>query len=289
MTTDYSLHTHTFGFDGRNTEEQMIIAARARGMKTLGFSNHFIVHPYIKKSRMYGYAVRGGYSNIYNDSVENAIKLFSVHYDNVRNLREKYTDMNILCGMEMDWFQYDGWRDVVNYAVRRLNPDYVIGAMHFIDRGPDGVLNVHDIRNANPRDSGRLLREYYQNLMKLAAFDWRDMGFKFNWIAHFDLPKKVGLNYRDMEHASLTELAKYQMPIELNLSLIMNHNYLILSDIFDKISDLGLPVVISDDAHDTARIGADFDSMLRIAGTHGIKNVCVKSDMLKKFVGVRTY
>ena len=289
MTTDYSLHTHTFGFDGRNTEEQMIITARARGMKTLGFSNHFIVHPYVKKSRMYVYAVRGRYSNIYNDSVENAIKLFSVHYDNVRKLREKYTDMNILCGMEMDWFQYDGWNDVVNYAVRRLNPDYVIGAMHFIDRGPDGVLNVHDIRNANTRESGQLLREYYQNLMKLAAFDWRDMGFKFNWIAHFDLPKKVGLNCRDMEHTALTELAKYQMPIELNSSLIMNHNYLILSDIFDKISDLGLPVIISDDAHNTARIGADFDSMLRIAGTHEIKNVCVKSDMLKKFVGVRTY
>ncbi len=289
MTTDYSLHTHTFGFDGRNTEEQMIIAARARGMKTLGFSNHFIVHPYVKKSRMYAYAVRGGYSNIYNDSVENAIKLFSVHYDNVRKLREKYTDMNILCGMEMDWFQYDGWNDVVNYAVRRLNPDYVIGAMHFIDRGPDGVLNVHDIRNANTRESGQLLREYYQNLMKLAAFDWRDMGFKFNWIAHFDLPKKVGLNCRDMEHAALTDLGGYQMPIELNSSLIMNNKYLILSDIFDKISDLGLPVIISDDAHDTARIGADFDSMLCIAGTHGIKNVCVKSDMLKKFVGVRTY
>jgi HisJ family histidinol phosphate phosphatase len=289
MTTDYSLHTHTFGFDGRNTEEQMIIAARARGMKTLGFSNHFIVHPYIRRSRMYDYAARGGYANIYNDDVENALRAFREHYDNVRKLQEKYTDMNILCGMEMDWFQYEGWRDIANYAVCRLNPDYVIGAMHFIDRGTDGVLNVHDIKNANSRESGRLLREYYQNLMQLAEFDWRNMGFKFNWVAHFDLPKKVGLNYRDMEHAALTELAKYQMPIELNSSLIMNYNYLILSDIFDKIGELNLPVLISDDAHDVMRIGADFDNILHIASMHGIKNVCVKSDMLKKFVGVRTY
>ena len=286
--TDYSLHTHTVGFDGRDSAEQMVLAARAKGIKTIGFSNHFIVHPYIKKSRMYDYAQRGGYARIYNDNVETAISAFSAHYKNVNKLREKYPDMDILRGMEMDWFQYDGWRDIANYAVCRLNPDYIIGATHFIDRGSDGVLNVHDIRNAARRESGRLLREYYQNLMRLAEFDWRGMGFKFNWIAHFDLPKKVGLNYKDMEHAALDSLALNSAPIELNSALIMNPNYLILSDIFDKISALNLSVVISDDAHNAARIGADFDNMLRIASKHGIKNICTKSDMLSKFVGVRT-
>jgi len=33
--TDYSLHTHTIGFDGCNTPEQMVIAARQHGMKTI--------------------------------------------------------------------------------------------------------------------------------------------------------------------------------------------------------------------------------------------------------------
>ena len=289
MTTDYSLHTHTLGFDGRDTEEQMIIAARAQGMKTLGFSNHFIVHPYIKKSRMYQYAVRGGYSNIYNDDVEHLINLFSTHYDNVRKLRKKYPDMHILCGMEMDWFQYDGWCDIANYAVCRLNPDYVIGAKHFIDRGPDGVLNVHDIRNANPRESGQLLREYYQNLIQMAAFDWRDMNFKFNWVAHFDLPKKVGLSNREMEVRALNSLGEYKTPIELNSALITNHNYLILSDIFEIIAQQSLPVVLSDDAHNAMRIGMGFDDVLNIASRFGIKNICTKSDLLNKFVGVRAH
>ena len=132
---DYTLHTHTRGFDGRNTPEEMVCVARARGFRTIGFSNHFIVHPEIKKSKMYDYAARGGYVNIYNDDVDIAMAKFSAHYDEVRGLREKYPDMNILCGMEMDWFQYPEWRDMVNYAVTRLNPDYVIGAMHFLDRG----------------------------------------------------------------------------------------------------------------------------------------------------------
>lgn len=284
---DYTLHTHTSGFDGRNTPEQMIFRAKACGMHTIGFSNHFIVHPYIKKSRMYDYALRGGYACIYNDNVENAINMFAEHYKNVRNLRADFPDMNILCGMEMDWFKYDGWRDVANYAIRRLKPDYIIGAMHFIDKGAKGVLNIHDIQNAAPVESRRLLREYYQNLMQLAEFDWRDMGFKFNWIAHFDLPRKLGMNSKDMEHGVLDSLGANGIPLELNSALIMNPNYLILSDIFDKIAETNLPIIISDDAHGVARIGADFGNVLHIASAHGIKNICMKSNLLKKFVGVR--
>ncbi|MBO4745870.1 MAG: PHP domain-containing protein [Alphaproteobacteria bacterium] len=285
-TVDYSLHTHTIGFDGRNSVADMVAAADARGMKTFGISNHFIVHPHIKKSKMYEYAVRGGYSGIYSDNIENSVEKFARHYDEVRALRRKYPDMNILCGMEMDWFKYDGWRDVVNYAVRRLHPDYVIGAMHFIDMGEDGVLNIHDIKQATPTETRKLLREYYQNLMQLAEFDWRDMEFQFNWIAHFDLPQKVGLSDTNMEIAALRALKLNSVPLELNTRLINNINYTLKPEILAELS--GATAILSDDAHDAVRIGANFDSVLDTMHGAGVKNICVSADNLSKFVNIRS-
>ena len=48
-TQNFSLHMHTIGFDGQNTEEQMLEQARLLGWEKIGFSNHFIVNKNIKK------------------------------------------------------------------------------------------------------------------------------------------------------------------------------------------------------------------------------------------------
>ena len=73
---NFSLHTHTIGFDGKNTVEEMVRAAQNIGFKKLGISNHFIVHPNIKDSKMYAYSLRGGYHNIYNATFDEAIEKF---------------------------------------------------------------------------------------------------------------------------------------------------------------------------------------------------------------------
>lgn len=289
MKIDYTLHTHTVGFDGRNSAEDMVRAARARGFKTIGFSNHFIVHPDISKSPMYKYALRGGYANIYSDDAEYSIRRFGEHFAVVRGLREKYSDMNILCGMEMDWFQYPEWGRAMGNAVARLQPDYIIGAMHFIDRGMDGVLNVHDIKNAPAVESRRLLREYYQNLIRLAEFDWRECGFRFNWVAHFNLPRKVGLHFPEMEAGALGAIARNGVPIELNTALIKNKNYVALGggdETLKQIAEYKIPTLLSDDTHDVARIGSDFDAVASAASTAGVK-LCTGADGLAKMFDVR--
>ena len=288
MKIDYTLHTHTVGFDGRNSAEDMVRVACARGFKTIGFSNHFIVHPDISKSPMYKYALRGGYANIYSNDAEYSIHRFGEHFAAVRALRRKYPDINILCGMEMDWFQYPEWGQTMGNAVARLRPDYIIGAMHFIDRGMDGVLNVHDIKNAPAVESRRLLREYYQNLMRLAEFDWRGCGFRFNWVAHFNLPRKVGLHFPEMEAGALGAIARNGVPIELNTALIKNKNYVAPGkddETLKQITEYKIPTLLSDDAHDVARIGADFDTVASAASATGVK-LCMATDMLAKMFGV---
>lgn len=288
-TTNYTLHTHTVGFDGRNTAIEMINTARDRGFKTIGFSNHFIVHPGIYKSKMYQYAVRGGYANIYSDSIETAIGRFLPHYQEVRALRAQYPDMNILLGMEMDYFRNPAWADNMAQAIRVLQPDYVIGATHFIEHPDFGIMNVHDMKNAPMAETRHLVYAYYDKLAALAGLNWNDLGFRINWIAHFDLPKKVGLHNPVAECAAIQAISKNNMPIELNTALIKNKNYLCYCPAWNKIAEMNIPVILSDDAHDVSRIGANFDEVAKMAQEFGIKNICYRSDLLNKFVKIHNH
>ena len=285
FSVDYSLHTHTLGFDGRNTVEEMVLAARSRGIKTLGFSNHFILHPAVKKSPMYKYAERGGYSVIYSDNLDDLIARFSAHYATVRNLREKYSDMRLLCGMEMDWFKYADWGDMIGYAVRKLKPDYIIGAMHFIDRGEHGILNVHDIEKAGCIDSRRLLREYYQNIGEMCEYNWRGVGFDFNFFAHFDLPRKLGLRAPDMEKYAIQTLVQHGFTIELNSSLMMGARYDNVRESLHNIACANAPVVFSDDTHGANQIGYKTNDLAYLAHDAGVRRICMRAMDLDKFIG----
>ena len=40
----FSLHTHTLGFDGRNTEEEMVLKAQSLGFEKIGFSMTFSIN-----------------------------------------------------------------------------------------------------------------------------------------------------------------------------------------------------------------------------------------------------
>lgn len=81
MTQKYTLHTHTIGFDGKNSVQDMVNRARELGFHTIGISNHFIVHENIRKSKMYGFAVQGGYANIYSSYFCDVMDKFIPHYN----------------------------------------------------------------------------------------------------------------------------------------------------------------------------------------------------------------
>ena len=106
---DFTLHTHSIGFDGKNTPAQMAARATEMGMTAIGISNHFIVHPDITRAPMYKYAVRGGYDGIYSDSFDKTIKKFRAHYDELNELAGR-TNIRVLRGMEVDYFTHHAWR-----------------------------------------------------------------------------------------------------------------------------------------------------------------------------------
>ncbi len=266
---NFSFHTHTVGFDGRNTEAQMVEQARALGWSKIGFSNHFIVCPYIKETKLYEAALQRGYEKIYSSSFEEAIEKFKPHYERIDELKAK-TGFPIYKGMEVDFFRDNEWREGFEKAVEILKPDYLIGSAHFVSANHT-LYNTHDLKNASKEEQNLLLHKYYQNVRSAAGSGL------FNFLAHVDLMKKVGLGLEkewiDEERQTVEAIAKAGARVEINTSgfkLAYGEPYP-SKRILSLLAQYNVPVIISDDAHDVGRLGDQFDKAEQMAHELGIK------------------
>ncbi len=256
---DFSLHTHTIGFDGRNTAKEMVACASKLGLHAIGISNHFIVHPRIKESKMYAAACAKGhaYSDIYSASFDEVMARFVPHYAEMERLATT-VGIRVLRGMEVDWFDDATWQAEFAKAIKILKPDYLIGAKHFVEM--DGALyNPHDMANADSNTQHRLLGIYWDSVAKAASSGL------FNWMAHLDLPKKVGLGLGDKwampENTALDTIAASGTGIEINVSGFGRCGEPYPSTrILRAAAARKIAIIISDDAHAAEQIGLNFDA-----------------------------
>ena len=267
---NFSFHMHTIGFDGRNTVEEMVQAARDADLEKIGISNHFIVHQNIKDSKMYQYAVRGNYHTIYNASFEEAVEKFKSHYEEIDRVKEK-TGFPVYKGMEADFFLDNRWKEGFEKACEILKPDYIIGATHFVVLKGE-VYNSHDLKNAAKEEQNMLLYKYYQNIRAAAKSKM------FDFFAHLDLMKKVGLGlesvWEDIESQTVEVLALHDARVEINTSgfhLPCGEPYPSMR-LLKMLAKYDVPVIISDDAHNKERIADRFDAAENLAIDAGIKN-----------------
>lgn len=266
MSQNFTLHTHTIGCDGKNTPAEMIARATEMGMQAIGISNHFIVHPRIRESNFYPHAVRGGYSQIYSASFDEIMARFVPIYQEIERAA-KNAPIRVLRGLEVDFFPDDKWRQNFERAISVLQPDYLIGACHFIEFD-GGLRNVHDMANADANVRAHMLNAYWRKIGMAS-----DSGL-FTWMAHLDLPRKVGVGvgdeWRIRERDTIAILAKNNTPIEINTALqpmpYPSHR------ILQMVARANLPVLISDDAHRVEQIGRFFGGAEQLCAQVGIKN-----------------
>lgn len=259
---------HTIGFDGQNTVSEMVKRAKEIGFDTIGISNHFIVNPIIKSAKMYFYSAKGGYNKIYSESFDEVMAKFVPHYDELDKIQSENPDIKILRGMEVDFFQDAGWQRRFEKCLAKLKPDYIIGACHFIEYG-DTILNSHDWKTADSGTQDILLEKYWINVSNAAKSGL------FTWMAHLDLPKKVGLGCEDKwieyENRALDAIRNANGAMEINTSFYKygtNEPYpshRILMNAGD------IPVLISDDAHSADQIGRCFDDAQQLIESLNLK------------------
>ena len=269
MKQKFTLHTHTIGFDGEDTARDMVLRASNLGFRAIGVSNHLILHPDIAQAKFYRYARIGGYGAIYSATTDEILARFVPHYDDLEKIKQPR--MQILRGIEVDFFYHPQWEREYLRTIEILKPDYVIGACHIIEHNGQ-LYNIHDMKNADSKMRDKLLSLYWQKVRDASASGL------FTWLAHLDLPKKVGLGrgeqWIDEESKTIDEISKHGTPIEINTRFFKPYCFEPYPSlrIMQMMGTKNIPVLLSDDAHRVGQIGGNFDTAKKMAHENGVNN-----------------
>lgn len=238
------LHTHTTYCDGKNSPEEMVLAAIDMNMKTIGFSAHsytFFDERYcLKKEKT---------------------KEYKAEIDSLKN---KYKNkIKILCGIEQDFYS----------DMPTENYDYVIGSVHYIkvkngyipvDDGNDILQNGAEIFFNN--DIYALLEEYYKTVSEVVKVTHADI------IGHFDLVSKYNdgnsLFNTDNERyiksykAAVDKLILFNKPFEINTGAVsrgFKSEPYPSKDILNYMIKHNARFIMSSDSHNNKTLCFGFD------------------------------
>ena len=264
-----NFHTHTVFCDGKNTAEEMVLAAINKGFDTLGFSSHCI-HP-----------LNPEFYKPFDDVWHLPAADITKYTAEIERLKEKYSDkIKIFLGFEADYFTAPDYGTAIprKEAYTDFNPDYLIGAVHFVntDKGfytvdhraeiiKENLIKLYSKANGEI-DGKKAVCDYFA-----AEREMLQKG-NFDILAHPDLLRKRNgeLKFFDeneswyKEEIKLTakEIAKAGVITEINTGAIargaMDDTY--PSQAFlQLLHEYGVPVCINSDAHTTDGLDCAFD------------------------------
>ena len=237
------LHMHTVYSDGKNTPEEMILEAIARGLDCVGISDH---------------------SHAVSDECGMTPEGTLAYRAEMARLKEKYAgQIRVLCGLERDIWSDD-----------TLDYDYVIGSVH-TSRMPDGHYVCVDwtpehlkekVEQYFGGDWYAMTEQYFATVARVAEVTKCDI------IGHFDLVTKFNEGYclfdeRDPRYvrawqAAADVLLKTGKPFEVNTGAI-SRGYRTqpypAPEIRKYILERGGELLMSSDAHSKDRIAFQFE------------------------------
>ena len=239
-----NLHTHTTYVDGKDTPEEMVLAAMAKGFTSIGFSEH-------------------SYNPFSPLCCKMTTEVTDRYKAEIRRLKEKYRGrLEIFCGLECEFFvdlPTDGY-------------DYLIGSVHYL--GFDGQFSSFDkglpetlayIREHFDGDSLRFAKAYYGEVARLAEKPCFDI------IGHFDLITKnnelsrfldTGCKaYLDSGMEAIHALKGKSPFFEVNTGAVAR-GYRTAPypqmEFLREFGKCGFGAVITSDCHDSALLGKGF-------------------------------
>lgn len=253
----FDFHTHSVFCDGKNTLEEMILAACDLGFSALGFSGHSFTHFDLECGIPMGKEQE--------------------YFTEGRRLQEKYKDkIDILCGIERDFFADNNYPDA----------DYVIGSVHYVKAGEEYIaVDLFDgqLEAVNKHFGGDYLKfaeSYFELVSKLPEVHKTDI------IGHFDLIKIFNSDgklfdencerYQKAALKAVDKLLEYDVLFEVNTGAVFRGrrfepypSEFILSYIASK----GGKVILSGDSHETKALGFDFEKSLELVKKCGFKSI----------------
>ncbi len=253
-----TFHNHTTFCDGKNTPEEMVLAAIGAGCKSIGFSGH--AHTPFDTS----------YCMSKSGTAE--------YVREIRRLQEKYKQIRILCGIEQDFFSDAPKHDF----------DFIIGSVHYVritdECGREKYLDVDDTKQEFTDNVQRYFNGNY--------YDFCDAYFAqvvrvvkkthCTFVGHFDLVTKfneggclfdtTSSRYRASALSALRELASAGATFEINTgAMARGYRKSPYPEpfILDEIARAGCNVVLSPDCHDATKLQFGLSEAHSLAISHG--------------------
>ena len=251
----FDFHTHSVFCDGKNTLEEMTLAAIDKGFSAIGFSGHSYT------SFDLSYCI--------ND--ENA------YFEECRHLKEKYKDkIDVLCGIERDFYADNSYPQ----------QDFVIGSVHYVKSGDEYIdVDLFDgqLKAVEKHFGGDYLsfaEAYFETVSKLSLIHKCDI------IGHFDLVKIFNRDgslfdeesdrYKNAAIKAVDELLKYDVLFEINTGAVFRgrrEEPYPSEFILKHIASKGGKVILNGDSHQCDALAFDFAKSLELAKKCGFRSV----------------
>jgi len=239
---DYHIHTNLCGH-ATGKMEQYVEKAIEIGLQEIGFSDHL---PFVDFERP-GFAMKRSQLPLYVQEVE--------------ELREKYSNITIRLGIEVDYFPH--LENEIAELLSQYPFDYVYGSVHFLE---DWAFDSpYAFPQWNLADVDGVYEQYIELLHQAAQTGLFDI------MAHCDLVKIHGFRpARDM-HSQWESLVKCfqenELATEINTAGLRKPVGEIYpsEEILELIKKYEIPIVFGSDAHRPQDVGRDFDQAMNLA------------------------
>jgi histidinol-phosphatase (PHP family) len=253
------LHAHTHHSHGQASTEAMYLAAKDKGLKIFGFSEH--------SPRPTGYLYPTDYQ-------EKLTSRFEQYVDEVRAMavRGKIDGLTVLLGLEVDYIR--GQEAYAADLCRRYPFDYIIGGLHF--QGTWGFdSSADDWTPLSKEERFALYARYYDDLASMCATRL------FHIAAHPDLIKLFSVDDFNAWLENPAALAKVKEALQ---AIKDNHMSMEVSsaglrkpckeiypgpNIMALAAAMELPISFASDAHCTDTPGYAFAELARYAAGFG--------------------
>ena len=243
------LHVHSTFCDGKNSPEELVLAAIKRGINKLGILAH-------------SYMVGEEDCSLTPSKEQEFI-------DEIYALKQKYGDkIEVLCGLEQDIYSKPASKSF----------DYLIGSVHYFSK--DGKKMPIDyseerfhkgVKELFGGDYLAAAEAYFADVARVIEVTNADI------IAHFDLITKYNGENKYFDTANpryicaykkaVDKLVKSGKPFEINTGVIyrgyQSHPYPSL-DIIEYIKSVGGKFVLSSDAHCKEALCFEFDKWQKL-------------------------
>lgn len=260
MIPKMNFHTHTTFCDGKNTAEEMVLAAMDKGFTALGFSGHSYTH----------------FDESYCMSKEGVKE----YQKEIHRLKDTYADkIDIYCGVEQDFYSEES---ISEFA-------YAIGSVHYIKEDEqflpvDEGANImeRDIRELFGGDPYAYAKVYFETVGQVLRKTGADI------IGHFDLLSKFNEKhtffdsederYREYGLNAIEALIPYDKPFEINTGAIyreLRKAPYPSVDFLMEIKKRGGNILLSSDSHDCNSLGFLFGDMVKLALEIGFQSTLI--------------